>query len=111
MVWSISQQKHVHTLRGHVDEIEVITHTIVLFILYLWAMEGSVIVGCLQCMAHSGYTVVTGSWDKALMVWDIRQEDAVQMLHGHREGKSNRRMLYRCFIGTEEGKTKLCYML
>lgn len=25
MVWSISQQKHVHTLRGHVDEIEVIT--------------------------------------------------------------------------------------
>lgn len=63
-------------------------------------MEGSVIVGCLQCMAHSGYTVVTGSWDKALMVWDIRQEDAVQMLHGHREGKSKRRMLYKYFMGT-----------
>ena len=24
MVWSISKQKHVHTLRGHVDEIEVL---------------------------------------------------------------------------------------
>ena len=39
-----------------------------------------------QCMAYCGYTVVTGSWDKAVMVWNVRQEDAVQMLHGHREG-------------------------
>ena len=39
-----------------------------------------------QCMAYCGYIVVTGSWDKAVMVWDVEQEDAVQMLHGHREG-------------------------
>lgn len=38
-------------------------------------------------MCGHGQHVVTGSWDKTLILWDIEHAEMVRMYDGHTEGK------------------------
>jgi len=40
-------------------------------------------------MASHGMHVVTGSWDKTLILWDIEHAELVRMYDGHSEGTSS----------------------
>ena len=40
-------------------------------------------------MCSHGTHVVTGSWDKSLILWDIDRGEAVHQFEGHTEGTSS----------------------
>lgn len=62
-MWCLKDLKLNFILRGHFDDIE--------------------------CIAHHENLLLSGSWDKLIIIWDLNTGAKLATLEGHTEGSDN----------------------